>query len=64
MFRLGEEVGRDEIGACAVVGNDHHLGDAGRQVGRGAGGIVRDQQFGSGHPSVARTEQFVALRYR
>ena len=61
---LGEQIGGDEVGARVLVGDHHDLGDAGRQVGRGAGGIVRDQQLGGRHPGVAGAEQLVALRYR
>ena len=51
---LGEQIGRDEVRARAVVGDDHDLGDPGGQIDGGAGGIVRDQQFGRRHPGVAR----------
>ncbi len=41
VLRLCEQVGGDEIGACAVVGNHENLSDAGGQVRGGAGRVVR-----------------------
>ncbi len=61
---LGEQIGRDEIRARAVVGDDEDLGDSGRQVDGGAVRIVRHHHFGRGHPGVAGTEHLVALRDR
>jgi hypothetical protein len=42
---LGEQVGGDEVGARAVVGDHQDFGDAGRQVGGGARGVAATSNF-------------------
>ena len=53
MFRLRQQIGGDEAGARAVVGNHHDLAYAGRKIRRGTRGVLRHQHLGGRNPGIA-----------
>ena len=61
MFGLREQIGGDEVGARAVVGDHHHFADAGRKIRRGTVRVLRHQHLGGRHERIAGSEQLVAL---
>ena len=62
MLGLGEQVGGDERRVSGVVGDDQHLGRAGREVAGGARRVPRHLQLGLGDPCVAGPENLVHRR--
>ncbi len=61
---LREQVGGDEGGVGAVVGDDQHFGRSGRHVDRRTARIGRDFELGQRDPGVAGAEQLVAAGHR
>ena len=61
MFGLREQIGGDEVGARAVVGDHHHFAYPGRKIRRGTGRVLRHQHLGGRHERIAGSEQLVAL---
>ena len=62
VFGLREQVGCDEGGGRAIVGDDEDFGGAGRQIDGGAGGIAGNLELRLGDKRVARAEKFIAFR--
>ena len=61
MFRLGKQVGRDEIRRGAAVGNHQHLRRAGRHIDGRAVQTLADLTLSLGHIRIARAKDFVDL---
>ena len=60
---LCQQIGGDEFGAGAVIGDHQYFGGAGGQVERRPGRIGGNQLFGRGHPGIAGAEDLGDLRY-